>query len=80
MTATFHIIVPFVYSDDGVLWPGEALQAADADTSINIARDLSQTHAGVLAFSRTGNPAAGRYGDPVLLARFGHVEMDALRR
>jgi hypothetical protein len=31
-----------------------------------------------LAFSRTGNPATGEFGDAVILARFGEVDLDSL--
>ena len=42
------------------------------------ARTLALDHAGVLAFSRTGNPATGEFLDAVILARFGDVDLDLL--
>jgi hypothetical protein len=42
------------------------------------ARALALEHASTLAFSRTGNPATGEFGDAVILARFGEVDLDSL--
>jgi hypothetical protein len=39
---------------------------------------LSRTpgHIGAIAFSRTGDPMMGEFGDAKLLKTFGHVPMD----
>jgi hypothetical protein len=42
------------------------------------ARALALEHASTMAFSRTGNPATGEFGDAVILARFGEVDLDSL--
>ena len=42
------------------------------------ARALALEHAGVLAFSRTGDPATGEFQDAVILVRFGEVDLDSL--
>jgi hypothetical protein len=39
---------------------------------------LGNTHVGAVAFSRTGNPATGKFSEPTLLGQFGEVNLDAL--
>jgi hypothetical protein len=40
------------------------------------AEALSEGHAGAVAFSRTGDPAAGGFGDAKAIRKFGDVPSD----
>ena len=51
-------------------------QAKSAEHAKLLAERLAPGHAGVIAFSRTGDPDTGDFDDPVFLARFGDVPSD----
>jgi hypothetical protein len=40
-------------------------------------RERVSQHAGAIAFSRTGHPAAGEFYDAAILAQFDEVDLDA---
>jgi hypothetical protein len=74
---TYYVALPFVFSDDG-LSPGEAVECTSAASAILQAETLSKRfgHAGAVAFSRTGNPGAGKFKDATVLKKFGDVPGD----
>jgi hypothetical protein len=78
MDITYYVVVPFDRDADGALTPGEAAEAPNASAAARRARTLALSHAGALAFSRSGDPAAGEFRDAVVLAEFGEVEPAAL--
>ena len=55
---------PFVLADDGVA-AGEAVECLSANAAVMRAEALSHKPgcAGAIAFSRTGDPATGEFGD-----------------
>jgi hypothetical protein len=75
---TYHVVVAFDRDEEGDLKPGEAREVLSPIVAERRARALALEHAGALAFSRTGNPATGEFGDGVILARFGEVALDLL--
>jgi hypothetical protein len=44
-----------------------------ADQAKTCARILMASHVGVVAWSRTFDPATGDYSDPIILARLGRI-------
>ena len=64
MDVTYYVALPFVLAGDGVA-PGEAVECTSANAAIMRAEVLSRKPgcAGALAFSRTGDPATGEFGD-----------------
>ncbi len=78
MPVTYYVVVPFDIDPDGDLKPGEAMEAATSIAARRSALSLSSTHAGAVAFARTGDPATGEFQDAVILERFGDVDLDAL--
>jgi hypothetical protein len=74
---TYFVALPFVPSDDGAA-PGEAVECTSANAAIMRAAALSRKegHIGAVAFSRTGDPDAGEFGDAVVLRAFGDVPCD----
>jgi hypothetical protein len=74
---TYFVALPFVAADDGAA-PAEAVECTSAHAAIARAEALSRKegHVGALAFSRAGDPAAGEFGDAVLLKAFGDVPSD----
>ena len=75
---TYHVVVAFDRDEEGDLKPGEAREVLSPIVAERRARTLALEHSGALAFSRTGNPATGEFGDAVILARFGEVALDLL--
>jgi hypothetical protein len=65
---TYFVAMLFVAADDGVA-PGEAIECTSASAAITRAETLSRKegHVGAVAFSRTGDPAAGEFSDAVVL-------------
>lgn len=68
------VVLAFDKDEEGTLGPAmEPMQFDNEDRAKRTARDLSQKHAGVVAWSRTADPDMGDYGEPVELARYGEV-------
>lgn len=65
--------MPFVRDEDGALVPGEAQERQSAGAVESAARRMAAGAAGAVAFSRTGDPATGEFGDAVVLRTFGEV-------
>jgi hypothetical protein len=61
---TYYVALPFVLSDDGVA-PAEAVECFNPNSAVMKAEALSRKpgYVGVTAFSRSGDPAAGDFGD-----------------
>src|ERR1700738_1355841 len=74
---TYYVALPFVPSDDGVA-PGEAIECFNPNAAVMRAEALSRKpgHAGAVAFSRTGDPATGDFGDARVIKKFGDVPDD----
>jgi hypothetical protein len=77
MVVTYYVALPFVLADDGVA-AGEAVECLSANAAVMRAEALSRKPgcAGAVAFSRTGDPATGDFGDARLIRKFGEVPDD----
>ena len=78
MSVTYDVVVAFDRDEEGELKPRETQEVMSPIVAERRARTLALEHSGALAFSRTGNPATGEFGDAVILARFGEVALDLL--
>ena len=78
LPVTYHVVVAFDRGEEGELKPRETQEVMSSIVAERRARALALEHAGALAFSRTGNPTTGEFGDAVILARFGEVDLDSL--
>jgi hypothetical protein len=74
---TYFVALPFVTADDGVA-PGEPVECFSPNAAVMRADMLSrkQGHIGAVAFSRTGDPATGDFGDATIIRKFGDVPDD----
>jgi hypothetical protein len=74
---TYFVALPFVAADDGVA-PGEAVECFSPNAAVMRADMLSRKegHIGAVAFSRTGDPATGDFGDATIIRKFGDVPDD----
>ncbi|MDX7952588.1 hypothetical protein P7D22_15565 [Lichenihabitans sp. Uapishka_5] len=77
-SVTYYVVVPFNKDPEGNLIPGEAKEAPNGDRARRLAQGLAATNAGAIAFSRTGDPDHGDFGDAQIVASFGSVDLSAL--
>lgn len=75
---TYYAVVPYEIGKRGKLMQGTPVPASSADQAIRMAHRMEQRYSAVVAFSRTGNPDTGDYGDPVFLAVLGGITREAL--
>ena len=78
MSVTYCVVVPFAKDQDGNLVPLEPAEAPNADTARRRARAMAEKHAGAVAFSRTGDPVTGEFGEAEVIAVFGAVDVGML--
>jgi hypothetical protein len=74
---TYFVALPFVAAHDGVA-AGEATECFNPVAVVMRAEALSRKpgHVGAVAFSRTGDPATGNFGDAKVIKKFGDVPDD----
>ncbi|MCK1714649.1 MULTISPECIES: hypothetical protein [unclassified Bradyrhizobium] len=74
---TYYVALPFVPSDDGIA-AGEAVECFNPNAAVMKAEALSRKpgHVGAVAFSRTGDPSSGDFGDAKVIRKFGDVPDD----
>lgn len=74
---TYYVALPFVASDDGVA-AGEATECLSANAAVMRAEALARKPGtmGAVAFSRTGDPSSGDFGDAKVIRKFGEVPDD----
>jgi hypothetical protein len=75
---TYYVALPFVQDDAGSPVAGAAEECQSSSGALRRAELLSNTAGcvGAVAFSRTGDPMIGEFGDAQLLRRFGDVPDD----
>lgn len=73
----YYVALPFVAADDGIA-AGEAVECFNPDAAVMKAEALARKpgYVGAVAFSRTGDPATGNFGDAKLIRKFGEVPDD----
>jgi hypothetical protein len=74
----YFVVITFDRDAAGVLEPGKPCEPPSAEAARRLARWLSHAHAGVVAFSRTGDPAIGEFEPAEILSQAGDVDLDAL--
>ena len=71
---TYFVALPFDRNEEGELVAGEAQDRQSAGAAESAARRMAGTSAGAVAFSRTGDPATGKFEDAIVLREFGEVK------
>jgi hypothetical protein len=66
-----------VEAEDGIV-PGEAVECFNPNSAVMKAEVMSRKagHVGAVAFSRSGDPATGDFGDAKVIRKFGDVPDD----
>jgi hypothetical protein len=77
-SVTYYVVVQFDRGEDGELRPGQPQQVPSAEAARRRVISRANAHTGVVAFSRTGDPATGEFEDAVILSQAGEVDLDAL--
>lgn len=74
---TYYVALPFIATDAGVV-AGEPTECFSPGSAVMRAEALFHVagHVGAIAFSRTGDPATGDFGDAQVLKSFGEVPSD----
>jgi hypothetical protein len=74
---TYFVALPFVATDDGIA-AGEPTECFNPIAVVIRAEALSRKegHIGAVAFSRTGDPATGDFGDAKVLKKLSDVPDD----
>jgi hypothetical protein len=74
---TYYVALPFVLSDAGTA-PAEAIECFNPNAAVMKADSLSRKegYVGAVAFSRSGDPATGDFGDAKVIRKFGDVPED----
>ena len=75
---TSYGALPFLQDDDGSPVAGAAEECQSPTTALRRAEILSRAPGsiGAVAFSRSGDPMIGEFGDAQLLRKFGNVPDD----
>ena len=75
---TYYVALPFLQDDAGEMVAGAAEECQSATTAMRRAETMSRIAGsiGAVAFSRTGDPMIGEFGDARLLRKFGNVPED----
>jgi hypothetical protein len=75
---TYYVALPFQQDDSGAPVAGAAEECQSSSAALRRAEILSRVPGciGALAFSRTGDPMIGEFGDAKLLRKFGDVPED----
>jgi len=72
---TYYVAMPFLRDDDGSPVAGAAEECQTSTTALRRAEILSRAAGsiGAVAFSRTGDPMMGEFGEAKVLQKFGSV-------
>ncbi|MBU6464484.1 MAG: hypothetical protein KGK01_16920 [Bradyrhizobium sp.] len=75
---TYYVALPFLQDEAGSLVTGSAEECQSSSAALRRAELLSRSAGciGAVAFSRTGDPMIGEFGDAQVLRKFGSVPDD----
>lgn len=73
----YFVVLSYGWSKRGILFPHDPIEVPNMESAIRLAERLAADCAGVVAFSRTGDPTTGEFEDAEVLMRSGVVpELD----
>jgi hypothetical protein len=75
---TYYVALLFVAAENGIA-PADAVECFNPNAAVMRAEALSHKpgYVGAVAFSRTGDPATGDFGDAAVIRKFGEVPGDS---
>lgn len=75
MMLTYFVVQSFETTSKGALAASNPIHAQSEDQAIRMAARLSNNSAGVIAFTRSGDPETGEFEDAKILFSRGAVPM-----
>lgn len=75
---TYFVVQSWKMGNKGVLIAEDPMEAPSVAAAMSRARVLATDRAGVIAFSRSGDPATGDWTDAVVLCEHGIVPRDLM--
>jgi hypothetical protein len=75
---TYYVALPFFQDEAGLLVAGTAEECQHSTAALRRAEAMSRAAGsiGAVAFSRSGDPMIGEFGDAHVLRKFGQVPDD----
>lgn len=75
---TYYVALPFTTDEEGSVIAGTAEECQTSSGALRRAEMMARVagHIGAVAFSRSGDPLTGEFGDAKLLRKFGNVPED----
>jgi hypothetical protein len=75
---TYYVALPFLTDEDGSPVAGTAEECQNSAAALRRAEILARGAGaiGAIAFSRSGDPMTGEFGDAKLIRKFGNVPED----
>ena len=75
---TYYVTLPFVLDDTGSPMAGTAEECQSSSAAVRRAEVMARSAGsiGAVAFSRSGDPMMGEFGDAEVLKKFGNVPDD----
>ena len=75
---TYYVALPFVLDDTGSPMAGTAEECQSSSAAVRRAEVMARSAGsiGAVAFSRSGDPMMGEFGDAEVLKKFGNVTDD----
>ena len=75
---TYYVAMPFLQDETGSPVAGAAEECQNPSLALRRAEAMSRAtgSVGAVAFSRSGDPMVGEFGDARVLRTFGHVPND----
>ena len=76
MSITYYVVIPYVRTEDGELVAEEPREMQSKAQAEATALALANSKAGIIAFSRTGDPDIGEFEPAVIIRRYGETPKD----
>ncbi|WP_156751120.1 hypothetical protein [Mesorhizobium sp. AA23] len=70
---TYFVVQSFNFTPKGAIAARAAVEVQDIEHALRLAEKLAECSAGVVAFSRTGDPSTGEFEDAIILYANGIV-------
>ena len=77
-SVTYFVVQPFRLSGEGYCLAEDAQELPSAAAALRRAKTFEAPGRAAIAFSRTGDPQTGDWGDAVILGQFGALPEEAI--
>lgn len=74
---TYFVVQTFQAGSKGALIPDAPMMLQSADAALRRAQHVASSRAGVVAFSRAGDPSTGEFDDAEVIYAYGQIPAEA---